>query len=293
MKLRLFRDHLAEELEALPDFRYQEIQSRALTTAILVRAMVERLGIQQLKLEEAGGSPKQSHGLRKILNAIIHYRAFYPYHMRSFDESEDWVVRLYSRESRKKDGFYRIRLQDYFEVVSRFAHDDLFIADHLLKRTNRALHRVMNAEGLDVDDLREAADLIEDGLELTARMDRAGHIDIPSDVGADSYVDVAENPLRDGHTWAVGPKLNAATFVHGFAVDWRFSPFAPGELELPDADAYCMFAEKMDDRPDGRLDSFVVPFRSFIDLFDAVKEQWEAPAVGVRVPDARIVASGR
>ena len=44
MRLNLFRKHLARELDQLPDFRMQKIQSYVLTTAVLARRIDERLG---------------------------------------------------------------------------------------------------------------------------------------------------------------------------------------------------------------------------------------------------------
>ena len=66
MKLQLFRDHLTTELGNLPDIRTQEIQSFALTTAILTRSLVERLDIGDLRVRGARG-PK---GRRTLLRGF-------------------------------------------------------------------------------------------------------------------------------------------------------------------------------------------------------------------------------
>ena len=76
MRLQLFQDHLAAELSNLPDIRSQEIQSYALTTAILVRTLVDRLGIGNLRIGSVHDSQRPTYSLKTILNDIIHYRAF-------------------------------------------------------------------------------------------------------------------------------------------------------------------------------------------------------------------------
>ena len=146
MRLQLFRDHLAVELRNMPDVRVQGVQSYALTTAILARTLVERLRIDDLNIEWSHDPEYREYGLKRILNNIVHYRGFHPDHMHTLlysrDDPEDTIVRLYSDEARDAGEFFRFSLRSYFNLISNFASDDIFVANYLLRRAITCLHQV-------------------------------------------------------------------------------------------------------------------------------------------------------
>ena len=280
MRLQLFRDHLAVELSNMPDIRVQEVQSYALTTAILARTLVERLKIDDLNIEWSHDPEGRTYGLKRILNNIIHYRGFHPDHLHtllySSDDSADTIVRLYSDKARNAGGFFRFRLSTYFDLISKFAHDDIFVVNYLLRRAITCLYQVTRVnQDFDADFLSEISDLIADALELTAKLDKANGITIPS-IPMDRYIDASPNPLADGNLWKPGPSLDASEFVHGFHKAWQFSPFKPQRAKLGEVDAYYVSAEAIGPIESGSWRTFVVPLQSFLNIFKAIKERCDA-----------------
>ena len=277
MRLQLFRDHLSVELINMPDIRVQEVQSYALTTAILARTLVERLKIDDLNIEWSHDPQGRTYGLKRILNNIIHYRGFYPDHLHTLqysnDDPADNIVRLYSDEARNAGDFFRFSLRTYFDLISNLAHDDIFLANYLLRRVITCLYQVTKVNhDFDPDFLSEISDLIGDGLELTAKLDKANDIAIPSDPIARS-IDASPNPLADGSLWKTGPPLDSSEFVHGFNKAWRFSPFKPQRVMLGEVDTYCALAEGIGPVESGNWRTYVVPLQSFLNLFKGIKEQ--------------------
>ena len=280
MRLQLFRDHLAVELRNMPDIRAQEVQSYALTTAILARTLVERLRIDDLNIEWSHDSQGRTYGLKRILNNIIHYRGFFPDHLHtllySTDDPADNIVRLYSDEAGNAGDFFRFSLRTYFDLMSNFAHDDIFLANYLLRRVITNLYQVTKVnQGFDPDFLREVSDLITDALELTAKLDKANDITVPSDPVV-RYIDVSLNPLADGSLWKPGPPLDSSEFVHGFNNLWRFSPFKPQRTKIGEVDAYCALVEAIGPIESGDWRTYIVPLQSFLSVFEAIKEQCKA-----------------
>ena len=280
MRLQLFRDHLAIELRNMPDVRVQEVQSYALTTAILTRSLVERLRIDDLNIERSHDPQGRTYKLKRILNNIIHYRGFHPDSLHSLryssDDPADNIIRLYSCETRNAGDFFRFSLGTYFELISKFTHDDLFMGSYLFRRVITCLYQVTKVnQGFDPDFLSEISDLIGDALELAAKLDKANEITIPSDPIV-RYIDASQNPLTDGFLWKTGPPLGSSEFVHGFNKAWRFSPFNPRREKLGEVDAYCAPAEVIGPIGSGNWSTFIVPLQSFLNLFKAIKEQCDA-----------------
>ena len=102
MRLNLFRKHLARELDQLPDFRMQKIQSYVLTTAVLARRIDERLG-GRLKSEQVQSRQGGQLDFRQLLGMLIHYCRFEPdiYSTTLSDAEvspEDFYFRVYSEQ---------------------------------------------------------------------------------------------------------------------------------------------------------------------------------------------------
>ena len=75
MDIQLIRNRLVEELANLPDVTTPEIQSYALTTAVLVRRITEALNITDLRIQDAW-QQETAHDLARVLSNIVHYRDF-------------------------------------------------------------------------------------------------------------------------------------------------------------------------------------------------------------------------
>ena len=262
----------------MPDMRSQEIQSFALTTAILVRKIVVQLDINDLKISSEYNSEINAFPLRNILDAFIHFRAFVPETTALSSESTDCVVDLYSdRTAAPKDRF-TIKLSNYFDLAAQFAHDDLFVANYLLRRVITLLYQINNAnKDFGADYLRTLSDLVQDAFALAIKLEKANEIRIPSDVVVDRYERIRTNPhnVFEGEYVKSLDPLSYADLTKGLDGNWRFSPFTPFRVGLGGIDTYCVPIEKSRDKKTGGLDHFIVSFGSLIDIFKAVKKQFE------------------
>ena len=176
MNLRHFRKHLLHELDNLPDLRNQEIQSYALTTAILTRRILEILNHSSLEIPSTYDPKYPAYSLKKILDSFIHYVAFYP-PLASLDETRPFVVRLYSDEDKTRGEEYSIKLDDYFTLISRIADDDVFVAsDLLLPRVITLLNQVIRVQqDYGTDHLNKILSLVVDTFELSVSLVQANN----------------------------------------------------------------------------------------------------------------------
>ena len=69
MDIQLIRNRLVGELANLPDVTTPEIQSYALTSAVLVRRITEALNITDLRIQDAW-QRETSHDLARVLSKI-------------------------------------------------------------------------------------------------------------------------------------------------------------------------------------------------------------------------------
>ena len=75
MDIQLIRNRLVEDLANLPDVTTPEIQSYALTSAVLVRRITEALNITDLRIQDAWRR-ETSHDLARVLSKLVHYQDF-------------------------------------------------------------------------------------------------------------------------------------------------------------------------------------------------------------------------
>ena len=177
MKLRLYREHLARELEQLPDFRVQEIQSYVLTTAILTRRIDDRLG-ERLKSERVQPRFGRALDFRQLVDLLIHYCRFDPSSYSTiFADSEvpaaEFYFRVYSNQAKNKHdagSLLSIRLADYFAIVEKIASDDFFVLRHLLPATITRLRRASSSVPIDSDNLGEVVNSVDDIVWLSRHM---------------------------------------------------------------------------------------------------------------------------
>ena len=269
MKLQLFRDHLAHELRNLPDIRSQEIQSYALTTAVLLRYITQELGIEDLRVPAPYHPNEKSHPLGTILNSIVHYQAFYPPIGSHGLEVSEYFFYLYSSKGIRKGNRFLIRLNDYFDLVRRIADDDLLIANYLIRKTIRSLKKsIYSQTTLEPEFLQKVSYLVQDALALGLRLGKDKVIEIPDDV----HVDYCEASLLDGTQWDFvydySGKLNSADFFIGFGSKWLIA-WAPRKEQIGGAQLLCFQITIIDDQDMSfPRKLFVVPADSFVRMFE-------------------------
>ena len=270
MKLQLFRDHLAHELKNLPDIRSQEIQSYALTTAVLLRYITQELGIEDLRVPVLYHPSEKSQPLGTILNSIVHYQSFYP-HMGSHGlEVGEYFFYLYSSQDMRKGNRFLIRLNNYFDLVRRIADDDLLIANYLIHRTIRSLKKSINSQTtLEPEFLQKVTYLVQDTLALGLRLGKDKVIGIPTDVHVDYCEGSLPGGMQGGFVYDYSGKLNSADFFNGFGSKWHI-PLVPQEKEqIGGTKLFCFGIGKINyqDMSLSR-NHFVVPFDSFVRMFE-------------------------
>ncbi len=145
MDIQLIRDRLVGEMAMLPDLQAPEIQSYAVTTAVLVRRVATALDIKDLRIPDAW-QPHTCHDLRHVLNGLVHYRSFYPAIVKP-PQGEQYKYDFVS--VRSDSASFVISLELYFGHVRRFADDDLFVASYLLRRIITLLCQVLSAPDKD------------------------------------------------------------------------------------------------------------------------------------------------
>ena len=125
MEIQLIRNRLVEELANLPDVTTPEIQSYALTSAVLVRRITEALNITDLRIQDAW-QRETFHDLAHVLNKIVHYRDFSRAIVGQQEGEQFRDDYVYLRSRRTEPGWV-INLGSYFDFVRRFADDDVFV----------------------------------------------------------------------------------------------------------------------------------------------------------------------
>ena len=153
MLIRLYRKRLESELKNKPDMNDQSIQSYTVTTAVLLRQMIQYLNMEKgLSIPNADPSGKKPHDLLKVLHRFIHYNYFFPHWRNSTQKVPEGshIVQLASDyHSYEDEEDIQFDLKDYFDVVSQFAYDDAFVFRHLLKETISCLCEAINKPNKD------------------------------------------------------------------------------------------------------------------------------------------------
>ena len=282
MRLHLYREHLARELEQLPDFRAQEIQSYVLTTAILSRRIDDRLR-GRLKSERVEPLWGRQLDFRQLVGLLIHYRLFVPsLSSTTLSDAEatpaDFSVRVYSDTTKNKhDAGTRltIKLADYFAIVGKIASDDVFVLQHLLAATITRLTRASRIEGdVDPDDLNEIAASIDDVIWLSRKLIDTTNLPLrdvplhasdlkfrhrgPGDWDLDEYLVASD----------LCPTLGSLT--DGYGTRWHYTPFRPSRI---DGAGYCLGIEV----PDPNFRPMALPFSMLADAFAEVKNRLPEP----------------
>ena len=180
MDIQLIRNRLVEELVNLPDVTTPEIQSYALTSAVLVRRITEALNITDLRIQDAW-QPETAHDLARVLSKIVHYEDFTRavVAQRKGEQFRDDYVYL---RSKRTEPACVINLGSYFDHVRRFAYDDVFVVRYLLRRIDSLLSQVVLQPERDFDHhlLGEAVDRMYDSFALLGKLIGTHTLVVPS-----------------------------------------------------------------------------------------------------------------
>ncbi len=179
MDIQLIRNRLVEELANLPDVTTPEIQSYALTSAVLVRRITEALNITDLRIQDAW-QRETSHDLARVLSKIVHYRDFSRALVQQPEGEQCRDDYVYLR-SRRTEPAWVINLGSYFDHVRRFAWDDVFVVRYLLRRIDTLLSQVVHQSERDFDHhlLGEAVDRMYDSFTLLGKLVRSHTLVLP------------------------------------------------------------------------------------------------------------------
>ncbi len=278
MNIGLFRGHLRSEIEMLPDLKYQDIQSFTLTTAVLLRRIVERLQVKDVTIPNAL-SESDSYSLGSILNTFIHYYLYSPRPRFYGQPDSESIVRLRkpgmrgsrSTKLRENDIEYTFRLCDYFDIVRRFAHDDLFLARYLLRRTVTVLSEIVNQPDREFDSmcLAGAKGLIDESLIITHDLIRANTISISPDAVIDYHTMHSSNLLLYAPTWT-HHSIGYTSLVHEYVTSlWFPYPFDPCMMEIEGKVEYTASFHRGGDTP-------IFTFNSLICMFQSLRNECES-----------------
>ena len=189
MDIQIIRNRLVEELVNLPDVTTSEIQSYALTTAVLVRRITEALNITDLRVQDAW-QPGTSHDLARVLSKIVHYEDFNRAVVRQQQGEKFRDDYVYLRSWRTEPAWV-ISLGSYFDHVRRFAYDDVFVICYLLRRIDTLLSLVVNQPERDFDQhlLGEAVDRMYDSFALLGKLARDRVLIVPPHRVINGYIE--------------------------------------------------------------------------------------------------------
>ena len=274
MNLRHFRKHLLTELDNLPDLRSQEIQSYVLTTAILTRKIMQILDHFSLEIRSTYDPKRPAYRLKNILDSFIHYVGFNP-PLASLDETQPFVVRLYSDYDKRKGEEYSITLGDYFDLISRIAKDGTFVANDLLLPRVIALlnHVIRYPQDYDADHLNRILALVVDTFEVSDSLAQTNTVPLPSNVVVDCYEITSVRGLHAGDRWNYRMfTLDSVDLIKGYNMTWQLSPFPPSNKLLVNIDSYGV---RMERKQQGQLTLpgfFVVPFEEILKTCEAIKD---------------------
>ena len=212
MEIQLIRDRLVKEISDLPGVTTPEIQSYALTSAVLVRRITEALNITDLRIQDAW-EQQTSHDLARVLNKVVHYEDFSRALVKPPVGEQVRYDYVYLKSERSEPALV-INLGSYFDHVRRFANDDVFVARYLLRRIDTLLSQVINQPGRGFDRhwLADVVDRMYDSFDLLGKLVRAGTLVVSPDQVIDGY------PEDHGGRYIVpGPAVEHVPYGQMFA----------------------------------------------------------------------------
>ena len=212
MDIQLIRNRLVEELANLPDVTTPEIQSYALTSAVLVRRITEALKITDLRIQDAW-ERETPRDLARVLSKIVHYEDFNRALVKPPEGEQYRYDYIYLRANRTERGWV-INLESYFDHVRRFAHDDMFVVRYLLRRIDTLLSQVVRQPDGDFDQpfLAQVVDRMYDSFDMLGRLVRCRTLLVPPCRVINGYPEVHE-----GSHLLPGPVVEQVPYGQMFA----------------------------------------------------------------------------
>ena len=212
MEIQLIRNRLLEELANLPDVTTPEIQSYALTSAVLVRRITEALRITDLRIQDAW-RPETPHDLAHVLSKLVHYQDFGRALVKPPEGEGARYDYVYLRSKRTERALV-INLESYFDHVRCFAYDDVFVVRYLLRRIVTLLSQVVRQPERDFDRhlLAEVVDRIYDSFALLGKLVRSCTLIVPTHWVINGYPEVH----MDRHIYP-GPVVERVAYGQLFA----------------------------------------------------------------------------
>ena len=271
--LRMFREHLAEELRGFPQEPGPSFQSYAVTTAALARIILEYLGMDDLTVPARFGGAV--HRLRTVLDHIIHFREIWP---DSLPPSGKTVaIMVYSDRTRLYGDRLHVSWPPYREMLLRLADDDVFVARYLLRRTVTVLMQSIQRKktvgqyvsGHQSGEYRRRMDrLALDAWDIVVALIEAGKAEVP-EVAIDFY----EELFDEGKTTRHSRCSTCRDMVEGYGKTWSWLFFNPDEVNIGGTKVWCMFIREMERKEDGTVRGLAVPLDALTSIFQDVRAQ--------------------
>ena len=274
MMLTTFREHLAAELQRLPEQPGRSFLSYAVTTAALTRTILEYLGIDDLTVPAMHDG---TYRLKTVLDRIIHFRAMWPETVMPGATKPKWIT-VYSDRTRRYGERLHIEWVPYRALLGRLADDDVFIACYLLRRTITVLTRAMKGHGLrdgafgheQGEYRRQMSRLVLDSWDMLESLLGAGLVEIPA-----VPVDCFEERHDDGTATAYPRFATCRELVEGYGKDWEWTMFNPDKLSIGGVEVWCVLLHERERKANGTIRGLGVPFATFVAIFKAVRGQLE------------------
>ena len=221
MEIELIRNRLVVELANLPDVTTPEIQSYALTSAVLVRRITEALKITDLRIQDAW-RPETPHDLAHVLSLIVHYEVFSRAVVKPPEGERARYDYVYLR-SRRTERALVINLESYFDHVRCFAYDDVLVVRYLLHRIVTLLSQVVRQPERDFDRhlLAEVVDRMYDSFALLGKLVRSRTLVVPTHRVLNGYPPVHMD--RHIHPGPVVERVPYGQMFAGYGSKWRRS----------------------------------------------------------------------
>ena len=239
---------------------------------------MEFLNHSGLEIPSTHDPEQTKYELKTILDSFIHYRAFYP-RLGSLDDTQPFVVRLYSDDDKNKGKEYSIRLSDYFDLISRIANDDLMVAkDLLLPRVVTLLNQVIRVQAdFNTDHLDVILSLMVDTLELSDSLDRADLVRLPSNVVLNAHEITSLGDIQSEGGWEHRVfALDGVDFVKGYNTIWQLSPFPLSRKLLAGVDTYAVFMKAKQPNQSALPGLFVVTLEEILVMCEAISDSVKA-----------------
>lgn len=260
----------------LPDLQTPEIQSYAVTTAVLIRRVTGALKIADLRIPDAW-QPQTHHDLRRIASGLVHYRRFTPALVKP-PLGEQYKYDFVSVRSERERFVFSLEL--YFDHVRRFAHDDLFVARYLLRRTITLLCQVLSESDKDWSQalLGDVTDRMYDSFALMGKLIRDGALAVPDNKAINGYPEIHAGQAKGPHSYAIipGPVAEPVpydTMLAGYGTTWRWSVGHAEKHSIGGAEVYTAHVLRSRSGPLGSAEFVFFKLSGLLEMFKDLQQR--------------------